>query len=91
MPLTPVSTFGNVLVRMRCVRTAQLGQSTSGTGSFQNLTDLPEGTNVRKRKSSEVSIQQTNATTTQHALGHYQALVSYTACSNFACKPSIYY
>ena len=39
----------------------------SGTGSFQNLTGLPEGTNVRKRKSREVSIQQTIATTTQHS------------------------
>ena len=45
----------------------ELGPSTSGTGSFQNLTGLPEGTNVRKRKSHEVSIQQTIATTTQHS------------------------
>ena len=50
-----------------CVRTAELGPSTSGTGSFQNLTGLPQGTNVRKRKSCEVSIQQTIATTTQRS------------------------
>ena len=40
-----------------CVRTPELGPSTSGTGTFQKHTGLLKGTNVGKRKSSEVSVQ----------------------------------
>ena len=50
-----------------CVRIRELGPSTSGTGSFQNLTGLPEGTNVRKRKSHDVSVEQTIAIATQRS------------------------
>ena len=61
------------------IRTPELGPSTSGTGSFQNLTGLPEGTNVRKRKSREVSIQQTITIATQRS----SKIAAKGAISNF--------
>ena len=58
------------------VCTPELGPSTSGTGSFQNLTGLSEGTNaIRKHKKRVVSVNGPSLRTVLQQKELYQALL----------------